>query len=169
MVLEHVQGWWLHHLLAQTVSVPHHSFWGEIFPNIQPEPSPGTIWGHSLSSYHCYLGEEADPPPCYNLLSGHCREQIPSKHRLMWLNQHFRCKYLCSRYQLSPHIVTQCSSPAKNLSFAHTSLKWQKGAQYFVPPAANTSDLSLQGRHLIKNNKYKYCKRSIYCYCIILR
>ena len=46
----------LHHLPGQPVPMPHHSFWEEIFPHIQLEPP-----GHSLSSYHCYLGEETDP------------------------------------------------------------------------------------------------------------
>jgi len=36
VALEHLQGWWLHHLHGQPVSMPHHSFW--VFPNIQPEP-----------------------------------------------------------------------------------------------------------------------------------
>jgi len=30
MVLEHLQGQWLHHLPGQPVPVPHHSFWEEI-------------------------------------------------------------------------------------------------------------------------------------------
>ena len=36
-VMGHLQEWWLHHLPGQPVPVPHHSFWEEIFPNIQPE------------------------------------------------------------------------------------------------------------------------------------
>jgi len=36
-VLEHLQGQWFHHL-RKPVPVPHHSFWEEIFPHIQPEP-----------------------------------------------------------------------------------------------------------------------------------
>jgi len=44
MFLEHLQGQWLHHLPEQSVPLPHHSFWEEIFPNIQPwcnlRPSP---------------------------------------------------------------------------------------------------------------------------------
>ena len=35
--LEHLQGWWLHHLPGQPVPLPHHSYWEETFPNIQPE------------------------------------------------------------------------------------------------------------------------------------
>jgi len=43
MVLEHLQGWWLHHLPEQPVPVPNHSIGEEVFPstqldlNIQPE------------------------------------------------------------------------------------------------------------------------------------
>jgi len=37
-VLEHPQGWWLHHLTGQPVPMPHHSFWEEMFPHIQPKP-----------------------------------------------------------------------------------------------------------------------------------
>jgi len=29
--------WWLHQLPEQPVPIPHHSFWREILPNIQPE------------------------------------------------------------------------------------------------------------------------------------
>ena len=36
--LEHLQGWWPHHLLGQPVLIHYHSFWEEIFPNIQLEP-----------------------------------------------------------------------------------------------------------------------------------
>ena len=35
--LEHLQGWWLHHLPGQPVPLHHHSFWEEIFPNSQSE------------------------------------------------------------------------------------------------------------------------------------
>jgi len=35
--LEHLQGWWLHHLPGQPVPMPHHSCREEMFPNIQPE------------------------------------------------------------------------------------------------------------------------------------
>ena len=37
MFLEHLQGWELHHFPGQPVPVPDHCF-GEVFPNIQPEP-----------------------------------------------------------------------------------------------------------------------------------
>jgi len=37
VALEHLQVRWLHHLPGQPVSVPHHSLWEEVFPNIQPE------------------------------------------------------------------------------------------------------------------------------------
>jgi len=51
--LEHLQGWWLHHLPGQ----PHHSSWEKIYPNIQPE-SP---W-HNLKPLPLILspGEEAN-------------------------------------------------------------------------------------------------------------
>ena len=35
MVLEHLQGWWLHQLPGQPVPVHHHSFW-KVFPDTQP-------------------------------------------------------------------------------------------------------------------------------------
>ena len=38
MFLEHLQGWWLHHLPGQPIPVMDHSFGEEILPNIQPEP-----------------------------------------------------------------------------------------------------------------------------------
>ena len=37
MFLERLRGQWLHHLPGQPVPMPHHSFWGETFPDIQPE------------------------------------------------------------------------------------------------------------------------------------
>ena len=57
---KHLQGQWLYHLPGQHVPIPHHSFWGEIFPNIQPEPlleQLKTITSCPLSSH---LGEEAN-------------------------------------------------------------------------------------------------------------
>ena len=38
MFLEHLQGWWLHHLPGQPIPVPYHSFREAVFPNIQLEP-----------------------------------------------------------------------------------------------------------------------------------
>ena len=38
MILKNIQGWWLYHLPGYLFPVPHHSFWEEMFPNIQPEP-----------------------------------------------------------------------------------------------------------------------------------
>jgi len=37
MFLEHLPGWWHHHLTGQSIPMPHHSFWQEVLPNIQPE------------------------------------------------------------------------------------------------------------------------------------
>ena len=55
-------------------SASHHSFWEEIFPNIQPEPS----WCN-LRPFPLILtvlpGRRGQPLPHYNLLSGGCREQ----------------------------------------------------------------------------------------------
>ena len=46
MALEHLQGQWLHHLPGQPVPLQHHSFWEEMFPNIQPD---GAHWGEKDS------------------------------------------------------------------------------------------------------------------------
>jgi len=50
----------LHHPPGQTVPIPHHSFWEEILPHIQPEPS--LVQLKAITS-HCitnYLGKEAN-------------------------------------------------------------------------------------------------------------
>ena len=60
MFLEHLQGWWLHHLPGKPIPVPGHSFREEIFPNIQSE-SP-LVQHKAIPSCPItnYTGEEAD-------------------------------------------------------------------------------------------------------------
>lgn len=35
--MEHLQGWWLKHLVGQSIPAPEHYFREEIFPDIQSE------------------------------------------------------------------------------------------------------------------------------------
>ena len=52
--------WWLHHpldsLFQCLTTLMEKKFLLISNPNL-----PGATWGHSLSSYRCYLGEEANP------------------------------------------------------------------------------------------------------------
>ena len=57
--LDNLQSWRIYHLLGQPVPVPHHSFWEEMFPNIQPEPPPAQLKAISSCSVASYTGEEA--------------------------------------------------------------------------------------------------------------
>ena len=60
MFFKHLQGWGLHHFPGQPVPMPHHSFSGEIFPNIQsksPLVQLEAIASHPITSY---LGEETN-------------------------------------------------------------------------------------------------------------
>ena len=60
-VLDHLQGRWPHHLPGQPVSEPHHSFWEEIFLNIQSEQllvRPEVMASSCITSY---LGEQGNP------------------------------------------------------------------------------------------------------------
>ena len=51
MFLEHLQGWWLHHLSGQPIPVPDHPFREVVFPNIQPENINICICSLSFLSY----------------------------------------------------------------------------------------------------------------------
>ena len=54
MFFEHLQELWLHQHPGQLILVPDHSFGEEIFPNIQPEPSPmqlEAIPSHPIASH----------------------------------------------------------------------------------------------------------------------
>ena len=60
MFLEHLQGWWLHHLPGQPVPMPDYSLSKEIFPNIQSKPplmQLEAIASHPIASY---LGEDTN-------------------------------------------------------------------------------------------------------------
>ena len=69
MFLEHLCGQWLHYLTGQPVPMLDHSFWEEMFPNIQHEP-PWHIL--RLLPLILLLREKAY---LHNILSGSCREQ----------------------------------------------------------------------------------------------
>ena len=60
MVLECFQGRWLHHLSGQPVSLHHYSFWEEIFPSIQPEPTLSPVQLEAITSW-IPQEEEANP------------------------------------------------------------------------------------------------------------
>ena len=61
MFLEHLQGWWLHHLPGQPIPVPDLSLREELFPNIQPESPLVQLEAIPSSPIASYMGEEADP------------------------------------------------------------------------------------------------------------
>jgi len=54
--------------------MPDHSFSEEIFPNIQSKPPLMQLEAISPCPIAHYPGEEADIPPCYDLLSRNYRE-----------------------------------------------------------------------------------------------
>ena len=61
MILELVQGWWLHHLPGQPVPAPGHAFREEIFANDQPEPPLAQLEAIPSCPIASYVGEEANP------------------------------------------------------------------------------------------------------------
>ena len=61
MFLEHLQGWWLHHLSGQPIPVPDHPFREVVFPNLQPEPSLAQLEAIPSSPITGHTREEADP------------------------------------------------------------------------------------------------------------
>jgi len=73
MILKNIQGWWLYHLPGYLFPVPHHSFWEEMFPNIQPEP-PLAQLEVSPSCPIAVTWEKRPTPISPSLLSGSCRE-----------------------------------------------------------------------------------------------
>ena len=58
MFLEHMQGWWLHHLPGQPVPMPDHFFSREIFHNIQSKPPLTQLEAISSHPIISYLEEE---------------------------------------------------------------------------------------------------------------
>jgi len=57
MFLEHLLGWWLHHLPGQSIPAPDHPFREEIAPNLQPE----SLLAQLEAIIASYMGYEADP------------------------------------------------------------------------------------------------------------
>ena len=72
--LEHLQGQWPHHLLGQSVPVPHHSFKEEMFHNIQPEPPPAQLKAVTSTPVTSSMGEEAD----LHLITTFCQGAVES-------------------------------------------------------------------------------------------
>ncbi|KAK4814368.1 LOW QUALITY PROTEIN: hypothetical protein QYF61_017781 [Mycteria americana] len=64
-----VQGWRLNHLSGQPVPMLDNPFSEVKFPNIQSKPPLAQLEAISSCPIICYLGEETEPPPLYNLLS----------------------------------------------------------------------------------------------------
>ena len=56
MFLEHLQGWWLHHLSGQPIPAPDHSV-REVFPNIQPESPLAQLEAIPSSPIASHMGE----------------------------------------------------------------------------------------------------------------
>ena len=61
MYLEHLQGWWLHHLQGQPIPVPDHSFRKIVFPNVQPKSPLAQLEAIPSGPLNSYAREEADP------------------------------------------------------------------------------------------------------------
>ena len=60
-LLEHLQGWWLHHFPGQLILLHCHPFWEDIFPSIQPDPSLVPLKAITSCPIVSYTGAEANP------------------------------------------------------------------------------------------------------------
>ncbi|KAK4814367.1 LOW QUALITY PROTEIN: hypothetical protein QYF61_017780 [Mycteria americana] len=69
MSFKYPQGWRLNHFTEQPVPMLDNPFSEVKFPNIQSKPPLVQLEAISSCPITCYLGEETEPPPLYNLLS----------------------------------------------------------------------------------------------------
>jgi len=108
-------------------------FGEEIFPNIQCKPPLTKL--KAVSSYHLLLGRREQHPPCYNLLSGSCREnKVSPQPPLLQTKQ--------PQFPQPPHRTCSLDpSPALLLFFGHT-------------PATDMGDSSATG-HVKRNTTNK--------------
>ena len=61
MFPEHLQGWWLHHILQESGQALEWAAQGEVFSNVQAESSLVQLEAIPSSPIASYMGEEAFP------------------------------------------------------------------------------------------------------------
>jgi len=111
MFLEHLQGWWLHHLPGQPIPASDRIL-REVLPNVQPESPLVQLEAMPSSPIASYMGEQADSHPTTTSLHVIVEsDKVSSEFPLLQTEQSQFPQQLPTRPVLQTLSQACCSSP----------------------------------------------------------